>query len=94
MVETDSNSNRRVAEGQWADPTISDPVGEIIGLLSGSNNRQLVQEYGLWLARHEPVAAFTVNIHSITVPVPPPLEPSSSFGIISPSYSRHLALLP
>lgn len=51
----------RVAEGQWRDSMISNPLGEIIQLLAASKNRELVQEYGIWLARHEPVAAFTVR---------------------------------
>ncbi|KAF8320486.1 hypothetical protein DL93DRAFT_2052874 [Clavulina sp. PMI_390] len=51
----------KVAEGTWKDPSISNPIGEIIQLLSGSKNWDLVQEYGLWLAHHEPVAAFTVG---------------------------------
>jgi hypothetical protein len=52
---------RRIAEGQWTDAEISNPVGEIIQLLSVSKNRDLIQEYGIWLARNEPVAAFTVS---------------------------------
>ena len=39
----------------------SNPIGEMIQLLSVCRNRDLVQKYGLWLAEHEPVSAFTVS---------------------------------
>ena len=50
----------RVAEGKFTDPSVENPIGEIIQLLSTSSDTQLFQEYGLWLARHEPIAAFSV----------------------------------
>jgi hypothetical protein len=40
---------------------VENPIGEIIQLLSSSKDHNLVREYGLWLARHEPVAAFSVS---------------------------------
>lgn len=51
----------RIVEGEWKDPSVTNPLGEIIQLLSTSRNRDIVQRYGLWLARQEPVAAFSVR---------------------------------
>lgn len=62
-------ARRRIAQGQWTDSEIRNPVEEIIQLLSISENRDLTREYGVWLAHNEPAAAFTVSFLWIIVTV-------------------------
>lgn len=55
----------RLVEGDRADPSVVNPLGEIIQVLSTTSNRELIRKYGVWLAKQEPVAAFTVRASSV-----------------------------
>ncbi|KAF9519333.1 hypothetical protein BS47DRAFT_1288489 [Hydnum rufescens UP504] len=92
----------KMAEGQWIDTSIeSNPIGEIIQLLSVCRNRDLLLKYGLWLAEHDPLSAFTLFTS-------PPRDPKrgamklddsmildafkSSSPIIADQYLEHIVL--
>lgn len=54
--------DHRIAQGEWVDSSVENPVHDLIEVLSQCQNPQLVQLYGIWLAQHEPAAAFGVSV--------------------------------
>ncbi|GJJ14976.1 hypothetical protein Clacol_009246 [Clathrus columnatus] len=46
----------KVADGQWTEEDIQDPLGKMINLLSEVKERELIQKWGLWLVQRVPEA--------------------------------------
>ncbi|KAJ6630857.1 hypothetical protein B0H10DRAFT_1983437 [Mycena sp. CBHHK59/15] len=44
----------KLAEGEWTDDDIQDPIEDMISLLASLKNRALTQKWGLWLIRRDP----------------------------------------
>lgn len=52
----------RVADGQWSEEDIYDPLGQMITLLSELKDRELVHKWGLWLVKRVPEAGLKVDV--------------------------------
>jgi hypothetical protein len=55
------NLNRRLVEGEWADPGIPDPLSDMFALLTARRNRALTQQWGIWLAGKDAERALKVG---------------------------------
>ncbi|VDB91306.1 unnamed protein product [Peniophora sp. CBMAI 1063] len=51
------NAWARIAEGEWTDPEIPDPLSNMLTLLTVRRNRALTQQWGVWLAAKDPERA-------------------------------------
>lgn len=56
-----TTSNRRLVEGEWADPEIPDPLSDMFALLTARRNRALIQQWGVWLAGKDAERALKVG---------------------------------
>ncbi|KAF8342581.1 uncharacterized protein EI90DRAFT_3115166 [Cantharellus anzutake] len=49
-----------LASGEWNDPSVYNPRGEIVQLLTITTDLSLISEWSTWLAKHDPLAAFSL----------------------------------
>ncbi|KAG7094946.1 hypothetical protein E1B28_005747 [Marasmius oreades] len=48
------NAWSKVADGEWIDDDIPDPVSNIVNLVTEKRDRTLAQQWGLWLTKRDP----------------------------------------
>jgi len=53
----------RVADGEWMDDDIPDPISNIVSLIADKRDRALTQQWGLWLTKRDPERGLKV-LHS------------------------------
>ena len=51
----------RVADGEWRDPTVKEPIARITAMLQILTDRALVEKYALWLLQKDPDAGLRVR---------------------------------
>ena len=51
----------RVADGEWRDPTIGEPVARITAMLQDLKDRTLVERHALWLLKRDPHTGLKVR---------------------------------
>ena len=51
----------RVADGDWRDPTVEEPVAKITAMLQNLTDRTLVERHALWLLQKDPDAGLRVR---------------------------------
>lgn len=51
----------RVADGEWRDPTVKEPITRITTMLQDLKDRTLVEKYALWLLQKDPDAGLKVR---------------------------------
>ena len=51
----------RIADGQWTDDDIPDPLSNMLALLSEKRHRSLVNHWGVWLTKRDPDRALKVR---------------------------------
>lgn len=51
----------RVADGEWRDPTVKEPITRIMTMLQDLKDRTLVEKYALWLLQKDPDAGLKVR---------------------------------
>ncbi|KAK0480717.1 hypothetical protein IW261DRAFT_1474152 [Armillaria novae-zelandiae] len=44
----------KLVEGEWTDEDITDPLSDMIALLTEKKDRQLIQQWGIWLTKIDP----------------------------------------
>lgn len=44
----------RLADGEWSDDDIKDPLSDMVMLLTEKRDRTLTQEWGIWLTKRDP----------------------------------------
>ncbi|KAI0035780.1 hypothetical protein K488DRAFT_76361 [Vararia minispora EC-137] len=47
----------KIADGEWTDPEIPDPISSMVALLVARRNRALTQQWGVWLTAKDPERA-------------------------------------
>jgi len=63
ITSASHDSNLRLVEGEWTDPTIPDPLSDMFALLTARRNRALTQQWGVWLAGKDAERALKVRHH-------------------------------
>lgn len=51
----------RVADGDWRDPTVEEPIARITTMLQDLTDRTLVERHALWLLQKDPDAGLRVR---------------------------------
>jgi len=51
----------RVADGEWRDPTVEEPVARITTILQDLKDLNLVERHALWLLQKDPDAGLRVR---------------------------------
>ena len=51
----------RIADGEWRDPTVEEPVARIAAMLQDFTDRALVERHALWLLKRDPDAGLRVR---------------------------------
>jgi hypothetical protein len=51
----------RIADGEWTDEDIKDPLSDMISLLFTTKDRALTQRWGIWLTKRDPDRAIKVR---------------------------------
>lgn len=51
----------RLVTGEWIDEDVQDPLSSMFAFLSESRNKALVQEWGVWLLKHDMERAMKVH---------------------------------
>lgn len=51
----------RLVEGEWTDEDITDPLSDMIALLTERKDRQLIQQWGIWLTKVDPEQGLKVS---------------------------------
>ena len=52
---------RRIAEGEWTDGDITDPLSSMFTFLMEKRDRKLIQQWGIWLTKRDPERALKVS---------------------------------
>ena len=50
-----------MADGEWRDPTVAEPIARITTILQDLKDRTLVERYALWLLQKDPDAGLRVG---------------------------------
>ena len=52
----------RLADGEWKDDAVKDPISNMFQLLGDRRDRTLIQQWGIWLTKRDPDRALKVRI--------------------------------
>jgi hypothetical protein len=55
----------RVADGDWRDPTIEEPVARVTAMLQDLKDRGLIEKHAMWLLKRDPEAGLNVSETSL-----------------------------
>ena len=62
LPSTHSRHYFRLLDGVWTDVDIKNPLSKMMELLNKTNNRALVQQWGIWIMAKDPGLGLKVTI--------------------------------